>query len=99
MFFQVALGALYIHIILGRKLRADLIIGNGTCLKVLAALVVKSSFGSSQTKQVIAIPPAYSQTQGCQSTCAFLSLLFEELPLGAEPVLFFLAGFAATTFV
>jgi hypothetical protein len=26
-------------------------------------------------------------------------LLFEELFLGAEPVLFFLAGFAATTFI
>jgi len=29
----------------------------------------------------------------------FLSLLLEELPLGAEPVLFVSAGFAATTFI
>jgi hypothetical protein len=43
-FFQVALGALHIDVLLGRKLRADLIIGSGTGLKVLAALVVKSSF-------------------------------------------------------
>jgi len=43
-FFQVALGALHIDVLLGRKLRADLIIDGGTSLEVLTALVVKSSF-------------------------------------------------------
>jgi hypothetical protein len=37
-------GALHIDVLLGRELRADLIIGSRTGLKALAALVVKSSF-------------------------------------------------------
>ena len=65
--FQVGLGALHIHELVGRKLRADLII----------------------TFRVLLRPAALR----------LLSLLFEKLFLGAEPVLFVLAGFAATTFI
>jgi len=53
-FFQVALGALDIDVLLGHKLRADLIIGSGTGLEVLAALLVKSSF------QILADQAAHS---------------------------------------
>jgi hypothetical protein len=42
--FQVTLGALHIDLLLGRKLRADLIIRSGTGLEVLATPKVKSSF-------------------------------------------------------
>jgi len=42
--FQVALGALHIDILVGRKLRADPIIRSGTGLKVMATPRFQSSF-------------------------------------------------------
>jgi hypothetical protein len=42
--FQIALGTLHIYVLLGRKLRADLIIRSGTGFEVLTAPKVEGSF-------------------------------------------------------
>jgi hypothetical protein len=43
-FFQVTFGALHIDVLLGRKLRAHLMIRSGTGLEILATPEIKRSF-------------------------------------------------------
>jgi len=47
----------------------------------------------------MAIPSAFQQSEGWTVDVVPLPLLFEDLLLGAEPVLFVLAGFTTTALI
>lgn len=57
--FQVALGALHIDVLVGRKLRTDPIKCRGTGFEVLAAPGFKSSFQIFADQTIHGNPPAF----------------------------------------
>src|SRR5438270_12917774 len=59
----------------------------------LPRLDSKTRSRSLQIKQAMSIPSAFQQSEGWTVDVVPLPLLFGDLLLGAEPVLFFLGGF------
>jgi hypothetical protein len=99
MLFQVALGALHLDVLVGRKLRADPIIRSGTDCDVVAVSSFKSSFQILAHWTIHSYPSSPPDSRVSVHGGPFTALPAQHLPLGVEPVLFVLAGFTTTAFI
>ena len=98
MLFQVALRALHIDVLPGHKLRADQVISCGTSFDVVATGRFKSSFQILADWTIHALNP-FQPSNSRMADVVPSSLLLEDFLLGADPVLFVLAGFTTTAFI
>jgi hypothetical protein len=96
---QVALGALHIDVLVGRKLRADLIICSETGLDVFSTTIFKCLFQILTDRTIHGYPSSPPAAPTVAVDGVPLPPRFQDLLLGVDPVLFVLAGFTTTAFI